>query len=653
MKNFAPRFTVFILFCLVFASAAFAQMQERNMAKEEKVWQQIQQNAPSEVEKFKAATVALDQKNYQEAANIYNDILSKAPACDAALRRLGFALDGAGKREEALKANRAALEINRSPDNLAGLAITLTNPGANNYLPTKAETDEAFELAKEAMQKDTENDSDYPMMVAQLALEANQVNDFRAASLKLNEKFPNLAGTHYFNGIRLADEGKLDAAEAEVRTAQSLGLPDTAAEPFLKAIQTEKDNSYYWVWKYLYYGLYMVAAWVLGLAALFVAGKTLSTKTLRSIENSDPNDVTGGGQAGLRKIYRNVIGIAGIYYYLSQPIVMLLVLAAGGSIILFFFWVGTLPIKIIVIVGFITLATIFYMVKSLFARTKIEDPGRTLSESEAPQLWALVRSVAQDINTRPVNEIRVTHGTELAVYERGGMRVKMQDKAERVLIVGVATLNGFSQNAFRAVLAHEYGHFSNRDTAGGDIASRVNLDIIRLAEAMALSGTATVYNIAFQFLRVYHFIFRRITHGATRLQEVLADRVAVHQYGADAFREGLTHVIRRDIEFSHVANQEINAAFSSKRALQNLYEMTEQNEDIKKDLEQMYNENIARPTTEDDTHPSPQDRFKWASQIKSRETAPISGMVWDLFKNREALTNEMNTLLESRIKAMM
>ena len=67
----------------------------------------------------------------------------------------------------------------------------------------------------------------------------------------------------------------------------------------------------------------------------------------------------------------------------------------------------------------------------------------------------------------------------------------------------------------------------------------------------------------------------------------------------------------------------------------------------------MFHENIARPTTEDDTHPSPQDRFKWASQIQSRETAPISGMVWDLFKNREALTTEMNTLLEKRLKAMM
>lgn len=652
MKHSVTRILIGLLFCLIFVGASNAQ-RERDTAKEEKIWQQLQQTAPKAVETFKAATVALDEQNYQEAVKLYNEVLSQSPTCDAAMRRLGFALIGTGKREEGLKANQTALDFNRTPSNLISLAMSLTDPGANNYKPTKAEMEQAFALSKEAMQKDTENDSDYPVMVAQLSLATERMDEFSNTSKLLNAKFPELAATHYFNSIRLAEEGNLDAAETEVKQAQNLGMMPEPAQNLLSAIQTEKDNNYYWIWNYLYDGLYLVGAWVLGLIILFVVGKILSAKTLRSLENSDPNDVTGGSQAGLRKLYKNVIGIAGIYYYLSQPIVMLLVLFAAAAIILFFFWVGTIPIKIVAIVGFIALATVFYMIKSLFARTQIEDPGRTLSEAEAPELWALVRDVAAAINTRPVNEIRVTHGTELAVYERGGMRVKMQDKAERVLIVGVATLNGFSQNAFRAVLAHEYGHFSNRDTAGGDIALRVNLDIIRLAESMALSGTATIYNIAFQFLRVYHFIFRRITHGATRLQEILADRVAVHQYGADAFREGLTHVIRRDIEFHHVADKEINAAFSSNRALQNLYEMTEQNEEIKNDLEKMYNENIARPTTEDDTHPSPQDRFKWASQIKSRETAPISGMVWDLFKNREALTTEMNTLLEKRLKAMM
>lgn len=653
MKYQTSRVFVGLLFCLVLVGAAFAQTSERDMAKEAKIWQQLQQIAPQAVETFKAATVALDQQDYQKSAELYNQVLSQSPTSEAAMRRLGFALVGSGKREEGLKASRAALEFNRSPDNLIGLALNLTDSRPNNYRATKAELEQAFVLSKEAMQKDTENDADYPLTVAQFALATDRIEEFRDVSVKLNAQHPELAATHYFNGIRLANDGDLDAAEAEVLQAQSLGMPVESAQELLTAIRAEKDSSYYWVWKYIRYGLYLVGAWIVGLIVLFVAGKILSSKTLDSIEKSDPNDVTGGGQAGLRNVYKNVISIAGIYYYLSQPVVMFLVLLIAGGITYFFLWLGRIPVKLVLIVAFVALATIFYMIKSLLVRTQVEDPGRALSEAEAPQLWALVRDVATAINTRPVNEIRITHGTELAVYERGGIRDKMQDKAERILIVGVATLNGFSQNAFRAVLAHEYGHFSNRDTAGGDVAYRVNNDIIRLAESMAISGTATVYNIAFQFLRVYHFIFRRITHGATRLQEILADRVAVHQYGADAFREGLSHVIRRDIEFSHVADREINAALNSNRALQNLYEMTEQNEEIKKDLEQMYHENIARPTTEDDTHPSPADRFKWASQIKSRETAPISGMVWDLFPNREALTNEMNQLLESRIKAMM
>lgn len=655
MKRFtAARFILVLSLCFVLANLSLAQTQERDLKKEEKIWLELQKTAPKTVDAFKAATAALDAKNYQEAAKLYNEVLMQAPTCEAALRRMGYALIGTGKRDEGLKAIQTALDFNRTSDNLISLALGLTDPGAaNDYQPTKAELERAFALSQEAMQKDTENEPDYPLMVAQLALATNRMPDFYDASKRLNEKFPDLAATHYFNAIRLADDGSLDAAEAEVKQSEALGMPRETAQELLTAIETEKNNGYYWVWKYFYYGLYLVGAWALGLAVLFVAGKTLSAKTLRSIENSDPNDVTGGGQAGLRKIYKSVIGVAGIYYYLSQPIVMLLVIVGAGAITLFFLYIGTIPIKLLLIVGFVALATVFYMVKSLFVRTKTEDPGRALSEAEAPELWALTRAVAEAINTRPVNEIRITHGTELAVYERGGIREKMRDKAERVLIVGAATLNGFSQNAFRAVLAHEYGHFSNRDTAGGDIALRVNLDIVRLAEAMAMSGTATFYNIAFQFLRFYHFLFRRITHGASRLQEILADRVAVHQYGADAFREGLTHVIRRDIEFHHVAEREINAALSSNRALQNLYEMTEQNEEIKKDLEQQYHENIARPTTEDDTHPSPQDRFKWANQITSRETAPIAGMVWDLFKNREALTLEMNSLLEKRLKAMM
>src|SRR5205807_888086 len=106
---------------------------------------------------------------------------------------------------------------------------------------------------------------------------------------------------------------------------------------------------------------------------------------------------------------------------------------------------------------------------------------------------------------------------------------------------------GLRVEAFRAVLAHEYGHFLHRDTAGGDVALRVDATMREFAAAMARRGQLAWWNIGWQFVRLYHLIFRRITHGASRLQEINADRVAARRRGKPALGEGRRHVIRRDL----------------------------------------------------------------------------------------------------------
>ena len=81
-----------------------------------------------------------------------------------------------------------------------------------------------------------------------------------------------------------------------------------------------------------------------------------------------------------------------------------------------------------------------------------------------------------------------------------------------------------TQGQFKAILAHEYGHFSNRDTAGGDLARWVRASIYRMAYNLAVSGQARWYNPAWLFINGFHRGFLRITQGASRLQEILADR---------------------------------------------------------------------------------------------------------------------------------
>ena len=85
-----------------------------------------------------------------------------------------------------------------------------------------------------------------------------------------------------------------------------------------------------------------------------------------------------------------------------------------------------------------------------------------------------------------------------------------------------------------------------------------------------------------------------------------------------------------------------------RRALQNLYDLrVEQNSSLQKQIEEMLN----RETSEDDTHPSPNDRFHLTRRITGANESPATGLVWDWFNNREALTNEMTSLIQSGVRS--
>src|SRR5690349_16564749 len=69
-----------------------------------------------------------------------------------------------------------------------------------------------------------------------------------------------------------------------------------------------------------------------------------------------------------------------------------------------------------------------------------------------------------------------------------------------------------------------------------------------------------------------------------------------------AFEEALTHAIRRYIEFPAAANREIALALNDGRSLHDLYGIAlEKENSIQDEIEN----NLNRPTSEDDTHPSP------------------------------------------------
>jgi tetratricopeptide (TPR) repeat protein len=637
------RIFLAVLTLALLMSAGSAQQPSRDMEKEKVIWDQLQQVAPAELDHFKAATVAMDEGKYDEAVRLYEAVMLKAPEFNPVIRRLGLSLYLQGKPEEGEGLIKYAVEKNRSPENLISLAQVLSYPSEGKE-GTKAQKQQALALMTEAVAKPgIGKDPSYHVLLAQLALDLDQLDLFRQATEKLVAEHPELMVTHYFNALLAANDEQWIKAENEILKAESMGLSHQDTQAFLDSGVHTRAR----VWHYAIYAGGLVAIWIIGLFVLFLLGKFMSRITLSSIETENPNAPTSPSQLALRQWYRRLINIGGLYYFASIPIVMFLVLAVAASLTYGFFMLGRVPIKLVLVLCLGALITVYKMIRSLFLKIEKDDPGRSLAHEEAPGLWDLTRNVANTIQTRPIDEIRVTPGTELAVYEKGNFRERSQDRARRILILGVGALNGFTLNAFRSVLAHEYGHFSNRDTAGGDVALRVNDHMTKFAQAMYVSGQAVWWNVAFQFLRVYHFIFRRLSHGATRLQEVLADRVAAAKFGSQSFEAGLTHVVRKSAEFNFVASREINESAASKRTLQNLYELTgSENPDIEAAATLQLN----RETSEDDTHPSPSDRFRLTRKIGAQSEPALTGMVWDLFTNRKALTIEMTSLIQNKLR---
>jgi len=628
------------------ASASFAaQPAARNPSRERKIEEALAAASPALVPTLRRATEALDSGKYAEAEPLYKEVLASAPNFTPAMRRLGGVLVQLGRRADGLALMNQAVQIDRSPENLISLAGAL-GYGPNGITTSTADLKAAFGLAKEAAQanRDPEDDA-YDAMVAQLALGLQDKTSFRLAVDTLTTKYPRAASTHYFAAVAAAIDGRWEQAENEIREAERLGFPHEAAEAFLASGVHSRAN----VWRYARYTAYLFIAWAGGLLLLFIAGRLLSSWTLASIERADPNVLATDSERSLRRTYRALIDCAGAYYYLSLPFVLVLVVGGTAAIVYGFMTLGRIPIKIVAFLVIAAVVTVFKMVQSFFIKVESEYPGRALKEAEAPLLWKLARDVAASVGTRPVDEIRITPGTEMAVYERGTASERRHDVAHRVLILGVGLINGFEQGALRAVLAHEYGHFAHRDTAGGDVALRVRRDMTMFAIALYQQGQAVWWNVAFLFLRVYDFLFRRISHGAVRLQEVLADRVAAHIYGPAAFEAGLRHVVARSVEFQAAVTLELQSAVNGKRPVTNLYALPPLPTVTSNDVEQRIADAMCRPTTEDDTHPGPSDRFRLIEHVSYNGPRSDSAPVWDLFAERQRVMTEMTATVARQV----
>jgi Zn-dependent protease with chaperone function len=231
----------------------------------------------------------------------------------------------------------------------------------------------------------------------------------------------------------------------------------------------------------------------------------------------------------------------------------------------------------------------------------------------------------------------------MAVYERGGPLQTARGKGERCLILGAGLLRGMRVGSLKSVLAHEFGHFKNEDTAGGALSLAVRRSMVQMIIALAQNGAAAAYNPAWIFVTRYHQVFLRISQGASRLQEVLADRWAVFAYGSKPFVEGFEHVVTRSVEHDVRAQATLQEVIKGDLALANFYTYEAKSPIDVQEIAERVREARERPADPYDSHPPPKDRVDAATAL-AVDHRPEEGDdedAWQLFEGAAELEERL------------
>jgi len=458
-----------------------------------------------------------------------------------------------------------------------------------------------------------------------------------AALLRLAPQSDELA---YFQTMLALQEEDWDGANAALERAHQLGMGDAEYARLQAQIEDATPlTALYWR-----SGLVGLGGWLAGFVVLFVVGALLSHLTLMTATRlAGQRDGAARGVGWfLRAAYRALLLVTSVYFYASLPLVAIGVAALAAVVIYACFALGRVPLYFVVAVfvgAFVTVWAVLSAFWAMVAPRRESDPGPQLDLGANPRLSALLEEAAQVIGTRKVDAVYLTVGTEFAVFERGGFWARLRDTTQRCLIVGVGGLAGLNRLEMRSILAHEYGHYRNEDTAGGSFALAVRHSFGTLVRALAEGGADDWRNPAWWFVHWFERLFLRVSQGASRLQEILADRWAIFAYGSDAFVRSTETIVASEVRFGDHLARTVAETFEVNKPQANLYRFQPSVVISDKQVQLIASESLAREPLPFDSHPSHQQRIAWAQAIGA-PGAPHPDdeeSAWSLFSDRIAI----------------
>lgn len=327
---------------------------------------------------------------------------------------------------------------------------------------------------------------------------------------------------------------------------------------------------------------------------------------------------------------------------------------------------------------------LFFLIKFIFAVAK-QDQSRNveITEQEQPELFAFIRQITQDTQTPFPKKIFLNPDVNAAVFYNSNFW-SMFFPVKKNLLIGLGLVNALNLSEFKAVIAHEFGHFSQRSMKLGSFVYNLNRVIYNML--FDNSGYSTVLNkfasaggtfnfaarIAVKIVEGIQWILQKMYGlinknymGLSRQMEFHADSVSASISGSETCISALRRADVADACYNVVISK-YNTWYKEQIIGQNFYANQQtvlrtfaNDKDLKLDEHQLpvvdelyFNSGVkARVNFKDQwaSHPAREDReahLRGLNISAATRTEPA----WTLFRNAEALQEQLTAKIYETVE---
>ena len=214
---------------------------------------------------------------------------------------------------------------------------------------------------------------------------------------------------------------------------------------------------------------------------------------------------------------------------------------------------------------------VFFLLKFIFKTNKMDRSYLTeLVESEQPALFKMIHEIVAEVGTTFPKKIYVSPEVNASVFYDSSFW-SMFIPIKKNLVIGLGLVNSIHTDELKAILSHEFGHFSQRTMKVGSYVYNVNQIIFnmlydnegfdRVIQKWAnMSGYFTIFvifagkivqGIQWILRKMYEFVNKNYL-GLSREMEFHADEIAANVTGAEPLKNSLLRMNIADYSFNHV-----------------------------------------------------------------------------------------------------